>query len=185
MGPKVKDLSCAVYGDWSFAQWACTQSAFLAEAIAGDENPVVLECAICAKLNAIEAITDKSGWKEGKQCFWTSDSVWYHTTELTVWKVTVERKYGWDLEWGEFRLDILTIYTHKKRIIRVGVDVKQKFNSKNYSALELTVKRKLYEHCLVPIDDKISLRPHHSVAINGKWFTQFIITYSHSQQYFS
>jgi len=65
-----------------------------------------------------------------------------------------------------------------------GINVKHEANSKNYSDLELIVERKLHEYGLVPINSKVSLCPHHSVPINGEWFSHFIVTCTHSQQRF-
>ena len=47
---------------------------FLLELTARDENSVSAECAICARLNAFEAVADKAGREEKKQCLRTSDS---------------------------------------------------------------------------------------------------------------
>lgn len=62
--------------------------------------------------------------------------------------------------------------------------MKQETYFRNYSDLELVVERKLHEHGLVPIASKVGLCPHHSVPINGEWFSHFIVTCSHSRQRF-
>lgn len=62
--------------------------------------------------------------------------------------------------------------------------MKPEVNSKKYNDLELIVEQKLHEYGLAPITSKVSLCPHHSVPINGKCFSHFIVTCTHSQQRF-
>lgn len=64
------------------------------------------------------------------------------------------------------------------------VELKHKTNSKDYSDLELIVKRELHKYNLVPNTSKVSLCPHHSVLIKDEWFSHFIVTCSHSRQRF-
>ena len=65
-----------------------------------------------------------------------------------------------------------------------GIIVTYEMISKDYNDLELVVERKLYEHGLVPINDKVSLYPHHSVIVDGKCLSHFIVTSTRSQQRF-
>ena len=65
-----------------------------------------------------------------------------------------------------------------------GIIVTYEMISKDYNDLELVVERKLYEHGLVPINDKVSLYPHHSVIVDGKCLSHFIVTSTRSLQRF-